>query len=105
VFAGDSEPAAQDTKDTSDADEVALQPAEKSVAHGPYSMSIEEVAEKFDTTTKIIEAAVANGQLTLAKRGQNKILISSLQNYSPPRRRRRRSTPRLETQPQEVSIF
>jgi uncharacterized protein (DUF983 family) len=105
VFAGDSEPAAQDTKDTSDADEVAPQSAEKSLAHGPYSMSIEEVAEKFDTTTKIIEAAVANGQLTLAKRGQNKILISSLQSYSPPRRRRRRSTTRLETQPQEVSIF
>jgi hypothetical protein len=82
-----------------------LASAEKSTAHGPYSMSIEEVAEKFDTTIKVIETAIANGQLTMAKRGQNKILISSLQGFTPARKRRHRLTAQLETQRQEVSIF
>ena len=75
---------------------MASQAAEKSTAHGPYSMSIEDVAAKFNTTTKVIEAAVASGQLTLARRGQNKILISSLQGYVPPRRRRSRPSARQE---------
>lgn len=95
----DSKSTEQEATPAQDANSTASQAAEKSTAHGPYSMSIEEVAAKFNTTTKVIETAVANGQLTLARRGQNKILISSLQGYVPARRRRSRPTAR-----QEVSI-
>lgn len=96
---------ARDAKDAEDLVQVSPPLMGKNTAHGPYSMSIEEVAAKFETTTKVIEAAIANGQLTLAKRGQNKILIPSLQDFTPPRKRRHRSTTHLETQRQEVSIF
>ena len=103
ALTSDSGSSLLDATDTPDVDNIAPQGTEKSVAHGPYSMSIEEVAAKFDTTTKVIQAAISQGQLTLARRGQNKILISSLQNYTPPRRRRR-STTQLTTQRQEVSL-
>jgi hypothetical protein len=56
----------------------------------PYVCTIAEAAERKRCTVKVIEDAITAGQIRRPKRGDgSKVLISSLDEWTPPRRRRR----------------